>query len=165
MKNANLTKLLALSLLALTSANVYADAASSAKYKMVVIENTPGVDALQSGDVSKGMALTRAASKYELDTYTRSLNLCVGYTRLSELEKVKKACTDAVNAARYTNAPTEVDLKAYAYNNRAIAKLMANDKIGALEDFKKAAAAGKHEIYIDNLNRLELTLNESNTGV
>ncbi|MCL1142118.1 hypothetical protein [Shewanella gaetbuli] len=165
MTKSNLSKLIATSLLALTATSASADVIETSPYKMVVIENTPGVDALQSGNVSEGVAITRAASKHEIDSYTRNLNLCVGYTRLSKLDEAKKACTDAVKTARYAIAAPDVDLKAYAYNNRAVMKLLANDNLGALEDFRKAAKVSDEAIYSDNLSRLESAINATETGV
>lgn len=156
-------ELIAAGFLLTISSAAFADLEKS-QYKMVVIKDTPGVEALQSGDVAKGVNLTQAAEANELDSYTRNLNLCVGYTKLAKFEEAEKACSAAVNNALSSSLTPNADIRAYAFNNRGVMKLMANDNLGALEDFKRAAKVANNGIYKHNLIRLETALNSVNTA-
>ncbi|MDO6618736.1 MULTISPECIES: hypothetical protein [unclassified Shewanella] len=163
MKKSTLSIITAAGLL-LSSSAVMANAIETSKYKMVLIEDTPGVDAIQSGDISEGIALTEAATATVIDKYTRSLSLCVGYTKLSKFDIAETACTEAVEMANKAAKLPSMQMRAYAYNNRGVMKLMANDNLGALADFKKAAKANHEPIYQHNLSRLEAELSRSETG-
>ncbi|MCE9679807.1 hypothetical protein LZP69_11605 [Shewanella sp. AS1] len=151
-------ELLAAGILLSISSSAFADLENS-QYKMVVIKNAPGVEALQSGDVAQGIALTKSAEANELDKYSRNLNLCVGYTKLAQFDKAEKACTAAVSSALHADTSDRHDIRAYAFNNRGVMKLMQNDNLGALEDFKRAVDATDDKIYKHNLARLENALN------
>ncbi|ARD20806.1 MULTISPECIES: hypothetical protein [Shewanella] len=159
-----LPTLIAASLLLASSPMVMADAAENSRYKMVLIEDTPGVDAIQSGDLIEGIELTKSAKHSAIDTYTRNLNLCVGYTKLSQFDIAEKACSDAVRMAVNEETLPSMRMRAYAFNNRGVMKVLANDNIGALEDFRQAAKATKDPIYKQNLTRLEAALNSLETG-
>ncbi|WP_144212351.1 hypothetical protein [Shewanella donghaensis] len=151
-------------LLASSSVMVMANAIETSSYKMVLIEDTPGVDAIQSGDIDEGIALTKAAATSVIDQYTRNLNLCVGYTKLSKFDIAEEACTEAVEMADRADKLPSMQMRAYAYNNRGVMKLLAKDNVGALADFKKAAKATHEPIYKHNLSRLVAELNNTETG-
>ena len=152
----NTAKLITAGLLLAISGAALADSVETSPYKMVVISDIPGVDAIQSGDIAQGLAIMQNA---DIENYSRNLNLCVGYTKLSQFEDAEKACTKAVYSASHSSNEPDAELRAYAYNNRGVMKLMANDNLGALEDFKRAAKAAKNQIYKHNLARLETALN------
>ncbi len=156
-------ELIAAGILLTISSTAFADFEKS-QYKMVVIEDTPGVEALQSGDVAQGVAMTQSAEANQLDTYTRNLNLCVGFTKLAEFDKAEKACSTAVSSAQHHTLSARNDIRAYAYNNRGVMKLMQNDNLGALADFKRAVEAKNDGIYQHNLTRLETALNSIQTA-
>ncbi|MCC4833002.1 hypothetical protein Q4601_02975 [Shewanella sp. 1_MG-2023] len=164
MKHSKLTSMIAASLLIACSGSVFAAAVETTSYKMVLIENMPGVDAIQAGDLVEGIALTKSAKRSAIDTYTRNLNLCVGYTKMSKYEIAEEACTEAVKMAVNADKLPSMQMRAYAYNNRGVMKVLANDNTGALEDFKKAAKATHEPIYKQNLLRLEAELNNAETG-
>ncbi|MCL1068447.1 hypothetical protein L2735_16870 [Shewanella olleyana] len=164
MKTSKLPTAIAASLLLACSANVSAAAVETTSYKMVLIENMPGVDAIQSGDINEGIALTKSARRSAIDTYTRHLNLCVGYTKMSKFDIAEEACTEAVKMAVNADKLPSMQMRAYAYNNRGVMKVLANDNVGALEDFRQAAKAIQEPIYKQNLLRLETELNNTETG-
>ncbi|MCG9695502.1 hypothetical protein [Shewanella sp. Isolate11] len=156
-------ELIAAGILLTISSTAFADFEKS-QYKMVVIEDTPGVEALQSGDVAHGVQMTQSAEADELDTYTRNLNLCVGYTKLAQFNEAEKACSAAVDGALHTSLAASKEIRAYAFNNRGVMKLMKNDNLGALADFKRAVEAKENSIYKHNLTRLETALNSIQTA-
>ncbi|QYK01813.1 hypothetical protein [Shewanella psychrotolerans] len=156
-------ELIAAGFLLTMSSTAFANLDNS-QYKMVVIKDTPGVEALQSGDTEKGVEITKSAEANELDHYTRNLNLCVGYTKLAQFDEAEKACSAAVASSLSASLAPSADIRAYAFNNRGVMKLMANDNLGALEDFKRAAKATDNVIYKYNLTRLETALNSINTA-
>ncbi|MCT8987979.1 hypothetical protein [Shewanella phaeophyticola] len=163
-----ITGLISATLLLTASASVMADnqgqQISSNAYKMVLVEDVPGVDALQTGHVEEGLNATLAASKYTVDDYSRNVNLCAGYVQMSDMEKAQKACSAAVKSARSLVAVPSMSVRAYAYNNRGVMKLMNHDNLGALADFKRAAKVDNSSIYKHNLKRLEAALNTAQTG-
>ncbi|GGB62627.1 hypothetical protein K8B83_04305 [Shewanella inventionis] len=169
MKKSIVNGLICASVLLTTSTSVMADiqgqALSSTAYKMVLIEDVPGVTALQAGNVEEGLTATLSASKYTVDDYSRNVNLCAGYIQMSDMEKAEKACSAAVKSARTQVAIPSMSVRAYAYNNRGVMKLLNNDNLGALEDFKRAAKADSSSIYKHNLERLEAALNTAQSGV
>ncbi|QIR13386.1 hypothetical protein [Shewanella aestuarii] len=162
-KLTSVTKLASALVLLTTSTVALADVADNTAYKMVLIEDVPGVNELQSGNIIEGLNETLSASKLEVDSFSRNINLCVGYTKLSEIEKAEQACTAAVKSARIDS--TMGEMRAYAYNNRGVAKLMAKDNLGALEDFRRAAKVTSNSIYQHNLTRLEAALNSTDNGI
>ncbi|WP_445775642.1 hypothetical protein [Shewanella sp.] len=168
--NKNIVKGLISATLLLTASNhVMADTQghniSSTAYKMVLVEDVPGMTALQAGHIEEGLSATLSASKYTVDDYSRYVNLCAGYVQMSDMEKAEKACSAAVKSARSLVAVPSMSVRAYAYNNRGIMKLMNNDNLGALADFKRAAKVDSSGIYKHNLERLETALNSAQTGV
>ncbi|MGI2170308.1 hypothetical protein ACROAE_08940 [Shewanella sp. MF05960] len=146
-------------------ANTQGQNMSSTAYKMVLVEDVPGVSALQAGNVEEGLTATLSASKYTVDDYSRNVNLCAGYVQMADMEKAEKACSAAVKSARSLVAIPSMSVRAYAYNNRGVMKLMNNDNLGALADFKRAAKVDSSSIYKHNLERLEATLNTVQTGM
>ncbi|GGP88797.1 hypothetical protein [Shewanella ulleungensis] len=169
MKKSIVNGLICASVLLTTSASVMADIQgqefSSTAYKMVLVEDVPGVTALQTGNVEEGLTATLSASKYTVDDYSRNVNLCAGYVQMSDMEKAEKACSAAVKSARSLVAIPSMSVRAYAYNNRGVMKLMNNDNLGALADFKRAAKVDNSSIYKHNLERLEAALNTVQTGI
>ncbi|GGQ15020.1 hypothetical protein [Shewanella litoralis] len=146
-------------------ANTQGQNMDSTAYKMVLVEDVPGVTALQAGNIEEGLTATLSASKYTVDDYSRNVNLCAGYVQMSDMEKAEKACSAAVKSARSLVAIPSMSVRAYAYNNRGVMKLLNNDNLGALADFKRAAKVDSSGIYKHNVERLEAALNTVQTGI
>ncbi|AZG71857.1 hypothetical protein [Shewanella livingstonensis] len=161
--------LMSATLVLTASTNVMADEQgqhiNSHAYKMVLIEDVPGVNALQSGDIQQGLTATLSASKYSVDDYSRNVNLCAGYVQLSDMKNAAKACDAAVRSAHTQVAIPSMTVRAYAYNNRGIMKLLNNDKLGALADFKYAAKVDDSGIYQHNVDRLQASLTNVQNGM
>ncbi|QDE32814.1 MULTISPECIES: hypothetical protein [Shewanella] len=169
MKKSIVNGLICATLVLTASTSVMADEQTSKTtsnaYKMVLIEDVPGVDALQFGDVKEGLTATLSASKFAVDEYSRNVNLCAGYIKLADMEKAEKACSAAVKSARTQPAIPSMTVRAYAYNNRGVMKLMSHDSLGALADFKHAAEVDNNGIYQHNVERLEAALNSDQNGM
>ncbi|MDX3772652.1 hypothetical protein QE250_00820 [Chromatiaceae bacterium AAb-1] len=156
-----------LALVLMSSVSFLANAAANS-YKMVLIEDVPGVDALQAGKLAAGIQQTLASPVWEADNFSRYTNLCVGYTRLGELENAETACTKAITAAQkyqQTPASQKREMRAYAHTNRGVLRLKNNDNLGALEDFKRAAELNTNTINVHNLQRLELAIRNADIGL
>jgi hypothetical protein len=169
MKKSIVNGLICATLVLTASTSVMADEQGqqikSNAYKMVLVEDVPGVNALQSGDVEAGLTATLSASKFAVDDYSRNVNLCAGYVQLADMKKAQKACSAAVKSARTQVAIPSMTVRAYAYNNRGVMKLLNNDNLGALADFKYAAKVDHSEIYQHNVKRLEAALNNAQNGM
>ncbi len=156
-----------LALVLMSSVSFLASAATNG-YKMVLIQDIPGVNALQTGELSSGIQQTLETPVWEADNFSRFTNLCVGYSRMGELEQAETACTKAITAAqKYQQAPLTLkrEMRAYAHTNRGVLRLLSNDNLGALEDFKRAAELNGNTINLHNLQRLELAISKADTGL
>lgn len=135
-------------------------------YKMVIIDEAPGVEALQSGHFAEGIQTTLDTPAWEIDKFTRNMNLCVGFTKLGEFKQAETACTNAINSAKFQQAPQALkrEMRAYAYTNRGVSRSLSDDRNGALEDFKRSAELNGSTVTLHNLAILETAYRSNSSG-
>uniref|UniRef100_A0A486XW35 FOG: TPR repeat n=1 Tax=Rheinheimera sp. BAL341 TaxID=1708203 RepID=A0A486XW35_9GAMM len=153
--------------LMLMASGSFLASASTNGYKMVLIENTPGVAALQAGQFDQGIHET-LNSTAEVDDFSRQMSLCVGFTKSAQLDKAVVACDNAVSAAQQLHSVSSSDkreMRAYALTNRGVLRLLQNNNLAALADFNRAAELNRSAVSLHNLQRLELALNSANNGL
>ncbi len=153
--------------LMLMASGSFLASASTNGYKMVLIENTPGVAALQAGQFDLGISET-LNSTAEVDNFSRQMSLCVGFTKGGKLDQATAACDSAVAAAQQLHQVSSSDkreMRAYALTNRGVLLLLQNNNLAALADFKRAAELNRSDVSLHNLQRLEVALNKANNGL
>ncbi|WP_333606872.1 tetratricopeptide repeat protein [Arsukibacterium sp.] len=151
----------AVALSVLASSPFLASAASNG-YKMVLIEDTPGADTIQAGELEQGIKEVTTSLSLDADGFSRSMALCVAYSRLGQLAQAEASCNSAVNQARtYASAPRAIkrEMRALAFSNRGVMHLLAGNRVAALEDFKQAVSIDKNDISVANLERLTASIN------
>jgi hypothetical protein len=96
----------------------------------VAMEDLPGIDEVQSGQVDLGISILEARKAAPGSvTWQRTIaTLCGVYVLAAEYKKATKACETAI-----ANAPGET-----AFNNRGVLRVHNGDLDGAFEDFEKA---------------------------
>jgi len=96
----------------------------------VAMENLPGVDEVQAGQVDLGISMLVAQQGAPGSvTWQRTIaTLCGVYVLASHYKKAADACEAAV-----ANDPGET-----AYNNRGVLRVHSGDLDGAFEDFEQA---------------------------
>jgi hypothetical protein len=153
--------------LMLMASGSFLASANTNGYKMVLIEDTPGVAALQAGQFDQGISETLNSSA-EVDNFSRQMSLCVGFTKSGKLEQASGACDSAVSAAQqfhHVSSSDKREMRAYALTNRGVLRLLQNNNLSALADFKRAAELNRSDVSQHNLQRLELALNKANNGL
>lgn len=153
--------------LMLMASGSFLASANTNGYKMVLIEDTPGVAALQAGQFDQGISET-LNSRAEVDNFSRQMNLCVGFTKSAQLDKATQACDSAVAAAQqlYSVSRSDIrEMRAYALTNRGVLRLLQNNNLAALADFNQATELNRSDISVHNLQRLELALNNASNGL
>ncbi|GAB59880.1 hypothetical protein [Rheinheimera nanhaiensis] len=153
--------------LMLMASGSFLASANTNGYKMVLIEDTPGVAALQAGQFDQGITETLNSS-VEVDNFSRQMSLCVGFTKSAQLDKAATACDSAVSAAQQlhlVSSSEKREMRAYALTNRGVLRLLQNNNLAALADFSRAAELNRSDVNLHNLQRLELALNKANNGL
>lgn len=136
----------------LASSSFVASAATSG-FKMVLIEDTPGVSKIKAGLYQDGVAEATAADK-QADSFSKNMSLCVAYTHMAEFKQAEQACSSAIYAARRaesTDSSYKREMRSFAYTNRGVARLMGQDPVAALADFQQATTLEQSEINKHNL--------------
>ncbi|WP_166838110.1 tetratricopeptide repeat protein [Rheinheimera pleomorphica] len=153
--------------LMLMASGSFLASANTNGYKMVLIEDAPGVAALQAGQFDQGITETLNSS-VEVDNFSRQMSLCVGFTKSAQLDKAATACDNAVSAAQQLHLVSSSDkreMRAYALTNRGVLRLLQNNNLAALADFNRAAELNRSDVSLHNLQRLELALNNASNGL
>jgi tetratricopeptide (TPR) repeat protein len=133
--------------------HLVAAAAVESKFKLAVVKDAPGASELKAGDVSTSLYFAQKSSKS--DPYEQAMTLCVAKLTLGALDDAKSACTEAVNFdySISSNDRKKAQLKAFAYNNRAIVHYMASDVNAAMADFNQAIKLADESSIKANFNR------------
>jgi hypothetical protein len=133
--------------------HLVAAASVESKFKLAVVKDAPGASELKAGDVKT--SLNFAQKSGISDPYEQAMTLCVAKLTLGALDDAKAACTEAVNFdySVSSNNRKKAQLKAFAYNNRAIVNYLANDVNAAMSDFNRAITLADESSIKANFNR------------
>ena len=154
--------------LMLMASGSFLASANTNGYKMVIIEDTPGVAAMQAGNYDQSITETLSSNSAETDSFSRQMSLCVAFAKSSKLDAAEQACDGAVSSIQqfsHVSSSEKREMRAHALTNRGVLRLLQNNNLAALADFKRAAELKRNEINLHNLQRLELALNNADTGL
>ncbi|WP_394172648.1 hypothetical protein [Thalassotalea litorea] len=151
-------KALLFSILA-TSAGIEASELSSLEqpFKVAVVKNAPGSDAILSGEFATGASELNSAAAQTSEYYEKAMGLCALHIKTGEYESAKSACSEAISTvSSFDNTHKSRYLSALAYSNRAIVRYFLDDTLGAFTDLSKALEYSDDDIVMDNLTRLNV---------
>ncbi len=155
--------------LVLMAAGSFLASANTNGYKMVLIEDAPGVSALQAGQFEQGISETLSTNTAAVDNFSRQMSLCVGFTKSGQLEQAATACDNAVAAVQqlpYISSSEKREMRGYALTNRGVLRLLQNNNLAALADFQRAAELNRSSnVSMHNLQRLEIALNKASSNL
>lgn len=128
------------------------------KFKMAVIKDSAGANAIKTGNFEQGLQSISAqnVTPNSPEQIAQQMNLCVAYASLYKMSEAEKACDQAIEltkGSQFTNG-LERNIASLALNNRAIMKAKAKDYSGALQDLLAAIKVKKSRVVTDNLIQL-----------
>jgi HPt (histidine-containing phosphotransfer) domain-containing protein len=141
----------------LASSSFVATAATTGGFKMVLIEDTPGVGKIKAGLYQDGIAEASASTDKQADLFSKQMSLCVAYTHLAQFKQAEQACSAAIYAARRaegTDSSYKREMRSFAHTNRGVARLLGQDPVAALADFQLATTLEQSDINQHNLTLL-----------
>lgn len=151
----NFGKLVALGLLA---GSTFVANAATGPFKMALPENGPAADAIKAGQYQQAVIeLNNSAT----DLFSKQISLCVAHTQLSQFALAEKACSQAIVTARRLEGETSSnkrEMRALAFSNRGVTRLLMQDPVAALEDFEQAQSLSSTEYGQYNLSLLQQKL-------
>ncbi|MDF3126981.1 hypothetical protein [Rheinheimera sp. 1928-s] len=137
----------------LLASSSFVATATTGGFKMVLIEDTPGVSKIKAGLYQEGVAEATATDK-QADAFSKHMSLCVAYTHMAEFKQAEQACSSAIYAARRaegSDSSYKREMRSFAHTNRGVARLMGQDPVAALADFQQATTLEQSEINQHNL--------------
>ncbi|WP_233079545.1 hypothetical protein [Rheinheimera soli] len=137
----------------LLASSSFVATATTGGFKMVLIEDTPGVSKIKAGLYQEGVAEATATDK-QADAFSKHMSLCVAYTHMAEFKQAEQACSSAIYAARRaegSDSSYKREMRSFAHTNRGVARLMGQDPVAALADFQQATTLEQSEINEHNL--------------
>ncbi|REL25904.1 hypothetical protein DXX93_04540 [Thalassotalea euphylliae] len=171
--NKQLSKISALVLLLGTTASAVAVAAKNVTtdaklngLKLAIVKNAPGSDEIIAGDYQLGLDKLASAKQDPISSYNQAMGMCVANIKLNDLSLADKACSFAVEQIDKVTGPSaqKLFLKSMAYSNRGIVRYLADDNVGALEDFTSALLVDNNTIVKNNLLTLKRISYGDNKG-
>jgi len=157
-----LSKMVALGLLAASS---YVATAATGPFKMALPENGPAADAIKAGQYQQAL---EQIAHIDSDLFSKQISLCVAHTQLSQFSQAEQACSQAIVTVRRLegeSATTKREMRALAFSNRGVTRLLLQDPVAALADFEQADALSSTAISQYNLELLQQKLKAAVTPV
>lgn len=126
-------------------------------FKVAIIKDAIGSAEIVSGAYDEGMNLLTTSEATPNSIFERAMGLCVANLKLRALNAADTACTDAINSSDSIGASSSKreELKALAYNNRGIVKVMKDEKLSAFDDFTSAILLDESSLVKANLATLK----------
>lgn len=160
MKKPNIKHLIA-------SALVFASTNSLASYKVAIIENIPGTDAIKSGNFAEGIKQITESKQGTKRIFKaeHNINLCVAYFNDFQLHNANKTCDAAIDDVKSISGYRyeKRQLLASALNNRGVYRVKLQDYNGALQDFKAAQSIKNLPLIEQNKQLLEKQIKQVQT--
>ncbi len=149
-------KLISMAVMSLLSAAALAD--STSQYKMAVIADSTGSQAIKSGDYQQGISyITQSSGNRDIfEQVAQTMNLCVAYANLKQVQDAHTACDKAISLIQglELNSVQSKKIVSYAFNNRAIFKAKIQDFNGALNDLLTSVEINNNQVAKTNLLKL-----------
>ncbi|TKB47061.1 hypothetical protein [Thalassotalea mangrovi] len=127
-------------------------------FKVAVVKNAPGSDAIMSGELVEGASELASATMDAATQYEKAMGLCALNIKTKDYAAADSACSDAIQALAGIEKDSETlrYLSAMAYSNRAIVRYFMSDTLGAYSDLNRALEFSQDEIVMGNLTRLNV---------
>ena len=153
------------SAVAVAAKNVTTDAKLNG-LKLAVVKNAVGSDEIIAGDYQLGLNKMASAQQDPVSSYDQAMGVCVANIKLNDLSLADQACSLAVEQIDKVTGPSAQKqfLKSMAYSNRGIVRYLADDNVGALEDFTSALLVDDNTIVKNNLLTLKRISYTDNKG-
>lgn len=126
--------------------------------RIAVIKDALGSDEILNGHYSS--AMTRLAEANTTGDFEHSMGLCVANIKLEEWKLATQACTKSIEVLQpmlATNGRAKY-LMSVTYSNRAVARYLANDTHGALDDLSTAILIDDNKLVKNNLLQLKYSM-------
>lgn len=108
-------------------------------------ELVAGEYAEATAEILKASSQSRTRHSARMDVAQLLSNLCIAQIKSEQIDAAKKTCRKAVSTASSISTGIGVSrseikkIKANAYNNRGVLRVLTTDRAGAIDDFTKAA--------------------------
>ncbi|XPF94376.1 hypothetical protein ACM9HF_20570 [Colwellia sp. RE-S-Sl-9] len=124
--------------------------ASEANLKVAVIKDATDSESILNGEYKE--AIANLSSKNQ--DFEESTTLCVAYLKSNNEEMSETACTAAIRSAKKldTNSKKMRYLQSISYNNRAVARYLKDDMVGAMSDLAFAKSLDSNPLVKENLS-------------
>ncbi|REL30401.1 hypothetical protein [Thalassotalea euphylliae] len=137
--------------------------------KLAVVKNAIGSNEIVEGKYQLGLSKLSSAPKDLASSYNQEMGMCVANIKLNKLSLADSACSNAIRQIDKVNGPTHQKqyLKSLAYSNRGIVRYLADDSLGAYEDFTSALLVDNNTIVKGNLltfKQMAFTTNHQSTA-
>ncbi len=151
-----LAKVLSLSALMATSAIADELPSKLNGLRIAVVKDALGSKELATGNYTIAENMLANTKSNPQASYERAMGLCVAYIKLEKLDEANIACSDAITSLNSEASSRRAKyLTAIAYSNRGIAKYLAKDSQGALEDMTDALLIDSNDIVKGNLVKMK----------
>ncbi len=138
--------------------------ASESNLKVAVIKNTAMSSEIAKGEYQEIIAsLSSTSSDSEYNDFEKNTALCVAYLKTSNTVESEAACSSAIESAKTLEASSKKTnyLKSISYSNRAVARYLKNDVVGAMSDLAVANSIDSNKISKINLEVMNSKLDQS----
>ncbi|WP_426360353.1 hypothetical protein ACPUVO_09110 [Pseudocolwellia sp. HL-MZ19] len=138
--------------------------ASDSKLKVAVIKNTAMSSEISKGEYQEIIAsLSNTSSATEYNDFEKNTALCVAYLKTSNTVESEAACSSAIESAKTleTSSKRANYLKSISYSNRAVARYLKNDVVGAMSDLAVANSIDSNKISKINLEVMNSKLDQT----
>lgn len=128
--------------------------ASEAKLKVAIIKSEASDQNIIDGEFKEiiaNLSNAKMAGKYE--AFEKNTALCVAYLKTSNAVESEAACTSAIRSAKTLDLSNKrvKYLKSLSYSNRAVARYLQSDVLGAMSDLATANSIDSNKIAKTNL--------------
>jgi len=136
--------------------------ADKVAFKVAVIKDTTASKEIISGDIETSLAQLTTTNE---SSFENSTGLCATYLQTKNVDKSEVACTAAIKSIESIRSydARKSYLRSISYSNRAIARYLNNDFLGAMDDLNIATSINENTITAGNLTLMKnkmLTANE-----
>lgn len=138
--------------------------ASEGKLKVAVIKSEESVSNLSTDEYKEIIAkLTSSKKKGQYNDFEKNTTLCVAYLKTKNSIESEAACSSAIESAQTldTHNKRTSYLKSISYSNRAVARYLKDDVVGAMSDLAQANAIDTNSISKANLEIMNSKLEHS----
>jgi hypothetical protein len=138
--------------------------ANDSKLKVAIIKNTATTSEIAGGEYKEIIAnLSSSESEGKYNDFEKNTALCVAYLKTSNTVESEAACSSAIESAKTLESSNKRTnyLKSISYSNRAVARYLKDDVVGAMSDLAVANSIDSNKFSKANLEAMNSKLDES----